>query len=135
MVNWGSIGAIIRAFKSRGVRDLVIVGSVTRPDLGRIRTDFGFWRNLPRILRIIAAGGDDNVLRRVVRFFEGHGFTVRGPADVAPGLVIAPGALGHADMSSAAASGVQLGFGRDRAAGAVRCGTGCCGQKRADRGD
>jgi DUF1009 family protein len=110
MVNWGQIGRMIRTFKSRDVTDLVIVGRVTRPDLMRLKTDFGFYRSLPRIFRIVAAGGDDNVLRRVVRFFEGHGFTVRGPDDVAPELVIGEGPLGRHRMSARHADDVALGL-------------------------
>jgi DUF1009 family protein len=109
LVNWGQIGRLIRTFKRKGVRDLVIVGSVTRPDLNRIRTDLGFWLNLPRILKIIAAGGDDSVLRRVVGFFEGHGFRVRGPADVAPALVIGEGAYGRETMPESAARDAGIG--------------------------
>lgn len=109
IVNWGRIGELIRTLKSKGVTDLVIVGSVRRPDLGLIRTDLGFWWNLVRILRIVAAGGDDHVLRRVVRFFEGHGFVVRGPADVAPALVIRLGALGRQRCPDAVAMDVTLG--------------------------
>lgn len=110
MVNWGQIGRMIRSFKAEGVTDLVIVGRVTRPDLRRLKTDFGFYRSLPRIFRIVAAGGDDNVLRRVVRFFEGHGFTVRGPDAIAPGLVIGEGVLGRHMMSGSHASDVALGL-------------------------
>ncbi len=109
LVNWGRIGQLLRTFKSKGVTDLVIVGSVTRPDLRAIRTDFGFWRNLPRIFKIVAAGGDDSVLRRVVGFFEGHGFAVRGPAEVAPQLVIGPGAYGRVAMPEAAARDAGIG--------------------------
>ena len=35
-------------------------------------------------------GGDDSVLRRVVRFFEQQGFVVRGVVDVAPELLAQP---------------------------------------------
>ncbi len=89
--------------------DLVIVGSVTRPDLRAIRTDLGFWMSLPRIYKIIKAGGDDSVLRRVVGFFESHGFTVRGPAEVAPALVIGEGAYGRVTMSDAARFDFEIG--------------------------
>ena len=109
LVNWGRIGQLIRTFKSKSVTDLVIVGSVTRPDLRAIRTDLGFWTNLPRIYRIVKAGGDDSVLRRVVGFFEGHGFAVRGPAEVAPELVIGSGAYGRVAMSEAARADFEIG--------------------------
>jgi DUF1009 family protein len=109
LVNWGRIGQLLRTFKEKGVTDLVIVGSVTRPDLRAIRTDLGFWRNLPRIFKIVAAGGDDSVLRRVVGFFEGHGFAVRGPAEVAPALVIGVGPYGGVSMPEAAARDAEIG--------------------------
>jgi DUF1009 family protein len=109
LVNWGRIGQLLRTFKNNGVTDLVIVGSVTRPDLWAIRTDFGFWRNLPRIFKIVAAGGDDSVLRRVVGFFEGHGFRVRGPAEVAPALMIGAGPYGRVAMPAVAQRDAEFG--------------------------
>jgi DUF1009 family protein len=93
-VGWAQIGGMLRALKSANAAQLVIVGSVTRPDLAALRPDLGFLLNLPAILRIIAAGGDDSVLTRVVRFFESHGFHVVGPATVAPALVVGRGPLG-----------------------------------------
>jgi hypothetical protein len=35
---------------------------------------------------LIAAGGDDSVLTRVVRFFEQKGLRVRGAHEIAPDL-------------------------------------------------
>lgn len=93
-VNWGSIGRMSTSLRSAGVRDLIIVGSVTRPDLRNVRPDFGLVRALPTIFRLMG-GGDDHVLRNVVRFFEAQGFQVRGIADVAPELLVATGALGR----------------------------------------
>ena len=93
-VNWGQVGRMIRTFKDKGATHLVIVGRVSRPDLTRIKPDFGLLASIPRILRIIASGGDDGVLRSVIQFFEGHGFAVLGPADVAPDLVVGQGPAG-----------------------------------------
>lgn len=110
IVNWGQIGAMLAAFKQGGVRDLVIVGRVRRPDLWRLRTDWGFWRSLPTVARIVASGGDDGVLRGVVRFFEAHGFRVVGPGDVAPDLVLGPGPLGRAAFEAAEEVDATVGF-------------------------
>lgn len=92
-VNWGQIGRMTRAFRQNECTHLVIVGRVSRPDMTRIKPDFGLLRAIPSILRIMASGGDDGVLRGVIRFFEGHGLTVVGPADVAPALAVAEGPL------------------------------------------
>ena len=72
----------------------MIAGAVTRPDLRRIRPDAGFFRSLPQILRLMA-GGDDSVLTRVVRFFEGKGLEVLGVHEVAPDLLAGAGPHGR----------------------------------------
>ena len=99
-VNLGGIGAILKAFKSHGCREIVIVGRVKRPNLTAIRPDLGFWSNLPILLRFLR-GGDDAILRVVVGFFERHGLTVVGAHDVAPELTAPVGVLGrHAPLSA-----------------------------------
>jgi DUF1009 family protein len=112
IVNWGRIGRLLASFRQAGCRELVIVGSVTRPDIGKIRPDFGLLRSLPTILSLIRAGGDDSLLRKVVRFFEAQGFTVRGIYDVAPELLAGVGPLvdGGALAPDAAAADIALGF-------------------------
>jgi DUF1009 family protein len=100
VVNWGQIGAMVRALKAARATDLVIVGRVHRPELKGLKPDLGLVRYLPKIVRIVAAGGDDSVLRRVVRFFEQQGLRVIGPGEAAPEIVIGEGHLG-AETSSA----------------------------------
>jgi DUF1009 family protein len=117
VVGWAEIGAMVRALRQAGAAELVIVGSVRRPDLAAVRPDLGFWRNLPAILRIIAAGGDDSVLSRVVRFFEEQGFRVVAPGDAAPELVVGEGPLGAVEAAPAARADVALGFDVVRALG------------------
>ena len=82
-VDMGQIGRMVATLRGEGVTDLVIAGSVRRPDLWKVRPDAGFFRSLPQVLGLLA-GGDDSVLSRVVRFFETNGFTVRGAHEVAP---------------------------------------------------
>jgi DUF1009 family protein len=109
-VGWAQIGGMLGALRRAGCKELVIVGAVTRPDLGALRPDLGFFRHLPAILRIIAAGGDDSVLTRVVRFFESQGFKVVGPGAVAPELLVSEGPLGRIAAPPEVATDVALGF-------------------------
>ncbi len=110
VVGWAQIGAMVEALKSAGCTELVIVGSVRRPDLAALRPDLGFFRSLPAILRIIAAGGDDSVLTRVLRFFEEKGFRVLAPAAIAPELLVGDGPLGRVEAQPGAVRDVALGF-------------------------
>lgn len=90
-VNWGEIGRMVETFKETGCTDLVIIGSVKRPDLATIKPDMGFVRALGTVAGLVLAGGDDSVLRGVIRFFERHHLRVVGPAEIAPELVIGAG--------------------------------------------
>lgn len=94
VVHWGQVGALLAAIRKARVTDLLIVGRVKRPDLSRLKFDFGFFLAVPAIIRIIRSGGDDGVLRSVVRFFETKGVRVVGPGDVAPELLIQEGEFG-----------------------------------------
>lgn len=109
-VNWGQIGRMVSLFRDHAVTDLVIVGSVTRPDLGKVRPDLGLVMALPLIWRILRAGGDDAVLREVIGFFESKGLRVVGPSDVAPELIVGRGPLGARRPDAADAADIALGL-------------------------
>lgn len=91
-VDWGGVGAMLRAFRNADCTEIVIIGRVRRPDFAKVWPDAGFVFSLPLILRLMT-GGDDRVLRGVVGFFERKGFTVRGVHEVAPALLAAAGPL------------------------------------------
>ncbi len=121
-VGMGQVGRMLRAFRTAGATDIVIIGPALRPDLKRIRPDAGFFTNLPAILKILASGGDDGVLRGVVRFFEAKGFRVLGPADVAPDALAPRGSMSLATPSAVDDSDIALGFEVIRVLGALDVG-------------
>jgi DUF1009 family protein len=120
-VDWGQIGRMVMTLQEQGVQELVIAGGVTRPNLRRIRPDMGFFTSLPHILSLLA-GGDDSVLTRVVRFFEGKGLTVRGVHEVAPDLLAGTGPMGPVALSDAARRDAELGFAVRQSLAAVDAG-------------
>jgi DUF1009 family protein len=120
-VNWGQIGRMVATLQGDGGRHMVIAGAVTRPDLRRIRPDAGFFRSLPQILKLMA-GGDDSVLTRVVRFFEGKGLEVLGVHEVAPDLLAGVGPMGSIALAAADIADAELGFAVRRALASVDAG-------------
>ena len=92
-VNWGQVGRMVKALRQNGCTQMVLAGTVRRPNLNALRPDLGLFLALPRLLRTMR-GGDNSVLRRVVSFFESKGLTVVGLADVAPHLLASAGPLG-----------------------------------------
>lgn len=109
LIELGEIGAMLAAIKASGARELVIIGSLKRPDIKALRFDFGAVWNLPTILSLMT-GGDDTLLTNVVRFFEGKGLTVRGAHEVAPDLAAPQGPLGSVAAGADARADIARGF-------------------------
>src|SRR6185295_8853138 len=120
-VNWGQVGRMVSTLRKRADA-LVIVGGVRRPNLWKLRPDWGFLFSLPQILEMMAGGGDDSVLSRVVRFFEAKGITVRGAHEVAPGLLVLGGPAGALSLDRQGLADAELGFAVRAALGALDAG-------------
>ncbi len=119
----GQIGLTLRTLRREGCQRIVLVGSLRRPDLFRLKLDAGFFRHFPELLRFFK-GGDDAVLRRVARFFEAQGFAVAGVHEVAPRLLAPPGAFSALSPDKAAMEDIRLGFRVARALGSFDIGQG-----------
>ena len=113
-VRWGEVGRMLQALRRAGCREVVIAGTVRRPDLWQLRPDAGLLAALPRVLGLLA-GGDDHVLTRVVAFFENAGFRVLGADQVAPELLSPAGRIGGPDLDGQARRDAALGFAVRRA--------------------
>ena len=108
-MNWGHVGRMVTTLRRHG-GTMVIAGSVRRPNLWKMRPDLGFLLSLPQILEMMAGGGDDSVLSRVVRFFEAKGIEVRGAHEVAPDLLASAGPAGALALDAGAQADAELGF-------------------------
>ena len=87
-VNWAQLGRATAALKRAGIRDILVLGGGARPSFRNARPDFTFFRELPRVVRLLKAGGDDAVLRGLLGVFERQGFTIVGVDEVAPELLV-----------------------------------------------
>jgi UDP-2,3-diacylglucosamine hydrolase len=121
-LGWGQIGGLLQGLKAANCHELIIVGGVTRPDLGTIRPDWGLIANLPQMVRLVLSGGDDGVLRAMIRFLESKGFCVVSPAAVAPGLLVGAGAMGQFEPAPTDAADMIFGSSVVRALGAYDIG-------------
>lgn len=83
----GQVGSIMDFFHKAGVKNIIMVGSIARPDLRSIRVDFQGSKLLATIMkkRILSKGkifGDDYILKLVSEFLEKNDFKVISPAEV-----------------------------------------------------
>ena len=92
--SFGQFGWFCRAAQREGCRDVVLIGSVVRPAIWKIRPDFKTLRLLPRIVGLLR-GGDDRLLKGVAAIFEEHGFRLVGAHEIAPDILMPEGLLGR----------------------------------------
>lgn len=108
-VRLGELGSLLNSLKSAKCSDIVIIGAIKRPELWNIGVDFGFIWHLPTILSL-TRGGDDSLLKRVVKFFESQGFTVRGAYEIAPELLAPSGSFGRISPTDENHHDIRRGF-------------------------
>ena len=121
VVKWGQIGFLQELGKRYGVTEVVLAGTVKRPDFRSVRLDFGAVRLLPRLLKGVA-GGDDSALGFVARLIEEMGYRVIGPSDVAPDLVAVRGAVAGPPMPQELADDAAHAMRAAKAVGALDAG-------------
>jgi DUF1009 family protein len=113
----GAIAVLRRA----GASGVVLAGTVHKPRLGLVLRGWQAVRHRDEI-RSVVQGGDDNLLRGVVRFLEGNGFPVRGVGEVAPRLMAPAGQMGARPAPPQAMRDIARGFEALRALGPLDVG-------------
>ena len=122
-VKWGQIGLLFKILKQKSCEDVVLIGSVSRPDMSKVRLDLGALKILPFIFSLMA-GGDDSILTRIVKFFEKKGFAIRGAHQVAPDLLAPEGCLTTKAPSSRDMEDIHIGLKVVQALGELDIGQG-----------
>jgi hypothetical protein len=89
----GTLGRLFHLLRQEGCRDLVFIGSLTRPRWLGFPLDLATVRRLPRIARAFR-GGDDHLLAGIARLFEDEGFRMLGAHEVAPEILLPEGPVG-----------------------------------------
>lgn len=108
--NWGQIGRIVASFKQAGCCEVVIAGSVKRPDLATIKPDLGLFRALPTVIGLFRVGGDDAILRGVIGYLESLGLSIVGVGDVVPELLVGAGRYAGPEHRAGDLADAQIGF-------------------------
>ena len=77
------LGALFDGLKKRGVKRLVMAGTMSRPHLNPTNFD-PFMRSIEPELSAMISQGDDHVLRFVAGLFDAQGFQIVSALDVLP---------------------------------------------------
>ncbi len=105
----GQLGRLLAELKRRQIQDIVMIGALPRPSFGALAPELSTLKYLPHFARAFQ-GGDDHLLKGVVSFFEGQGYRVHGPAEIAPGMTAQAGPLGRRIAAPPAREAMTRGF-------------------------
>jgi DUF1009 family protein len=105
----GQLGSLLEELRRRRIADIVMLGALPRPSFGSLRPEVSTLKYMPHFAKAFL-GGDDHLLRGVVRFFELQGFRVHGPAQIAPEMTAPRGALGSRQASPEQRTELERGF-------------------------
>jgi DUF1009 family protein len=101
--------AAVAALRRCGADAVLFAGHVNKPSLGVILTGWQAVRHREEIRRVVQ-GGDDNLLRGVVGFFEASGFRVVGVRETAPRLMAGEGPFTRRSPTASEAADVERGL-------------------------
>lgn len=104
----GQIGRLMSLLRREGIRDLMFIGTLTRPALSEIRLDWGTMKVIRHVLASFR-GGDDHLLSGISSIFERDGFRLLGLREMAPDLLMPEGQLSRVSPDRAAEADIAIG--------------------------
>ncbi len=100
---------ILSLLRERSISRVILAGGVSRPGPMALLSIYSFFRNRDELRRIVS-GGDDRILRGVIRLIEENGFSVIGVDEAAPQLLAPDGVMGSIQPQRSTYSDIELGL-------------------------
>lgn len=91
VLTFGQVGKLFKILEAEKVKRVVFAGGVkNRPDFKNLKLDLLTVKELPSLLKIVM-GGDNSVLAKISKYFEGKDITIVGSHEIAPELITPDG--------------------------------------------
>ena len=97
-VRFEHLGSLFKRLHHEGVVKIVMAGAMSRPSLNPTDFDDGMAKIAPQLLAAMS-GGDDGLLREIIKIFEDQGFQVVGAHSLLPELTAPEGVLCGPEIS------------------------------------
>lgn len=109
-LSWGQVGRLFQILRDHQIKEVVFAGGILkRPELLKLKLDFGALRTLPEAL-VFMIGGDNTVLSGAIRLFEKRGIAVVGAHQIAPKLLAGPGRIAGNKPGARDLASIKLAF-------------------------
>lgn len=113
------LGKIFATLRAQNIRDIVMIGRMSRPSLLSLRPDFETLRVLPPIAWALCFGGDDALLKSVRRMIEGKGFSLHGVQEFVEEVMAPAGPFGAHSPQAKHLNDIHIGMDAARSHGAA----------------
>lgn len=104
----GEAGKIVKLFRDKGFNDLVLIGSIKRPNAWELRPDFYTARFFAKVG--FKAMGDDGLLKAIRYALEDEGFVIHGIHEFIPSLLMSQGAIGQCVPTQEESDAIAVGY-------------------------
>jgi UDP-2,3-diacylglucosamine hydrolase len=107
-VRVGEVGKLFAALRARAIAEMVIVGTMARPEFTDLRLDWGAVKRAAGLAQLFRRG-DNGLLVGLAAIFEREGIRVIGAHEIAPCLLAPAGPFGARAASSEDEADIVLG--------------------------
>ena len=76
LINFGKIISELLKLKNSGFNHIALVGNLKRPSITDIKPDFNSAKIIPKFVKILLKGGDNNLLNFCINYLNNIGFNV-----------------------------------------------------------
>ncbi len=90
-IKYGNIVSELIKLKKNGFNKLLMAGSLERPKINEIKPDINSIKLLPKFVKKILEGGDNNLLKFVIKELENLGFKIISLKKVLPDIFLGKG--------------------------------------------
>jgi len=120
----GQVGRMFRALQAAKIKDIVLCGAVSAPDMRNLKLDPRGMMLLPKVMAA-ANKGEDGLMRCIARIFEDEGYHLVRPDHLVTDLKMFEGTLTEMQPSGADSRDISRGLSELRALGERDKGQAC----------
>ena len=109
-VTFGNVLTELKKLKKSGFNKILMAGSMQRPNLKELKPDLNSIKLLPKFIKKLMEGGDNNLLTLVINELEKNGFKILGIKNFLPEIFIGKGNQTKCKISKSNLSDIKKGI-------------------------
>ena len=99
LINFGKIISELLKLKNSGFNHIALVGNLKRPSITDIKPDFNSAKIIPKFVKILLKGGDNNLLNFCINYLNNIGFDVLDLRKIIPENFLSLGNITKINLS------------------------------------